>query len=122
MKNILRQSAFFAFFIVCVSVWLYFEMQPKAKAEKLSPAAFDAARIFKENCAKCHSQDGRAKSLRGKLSGARDLTDANWQAEVSDERIFNSITNGRKKMPAFGKKLSSDEINSLVAFVRGLKK
>lgn len=122
MKNILRQSAFFAFFIVCVSAWFYLELSLKAKTEKFSPAAFDAAQIFKENCAKCHGKDGRAKSLHAKFVGARNLTDADWQAEVSDERIFNSITNGRKKMPAFGKKLSADEINSLVAFIRGLKK
>lgn len=122
MKNILRQSVFFAFFVVCVSSWLYFETKPKANTEIFSPAAFNAAEIFKKNCASCHGKDGRAKSLRGKFSGARNLTDAKWQAEVSDERIFNSISNGRGKMPSFSKKLSSEEINSLVAYVRGLKK
>jgi mono/diheme cytochrome c family protein len=122
MKNILRQGVFFAFFIVCVSMLIYFEARAKADSEKFSPAAFDAAQIYKNNCASCHGKDGRAKSLRGKFLGARNLTDAGWQTEVSDERIFNSITNGRKKMPAFSKKLSSEEINSLVAYVRGLKK
>jgi len=41
---------------------------------------------------------------------------------VSDERIFNSIMNGKGKMPAFGKKLSEPEIDALVTHVRGLKK
>jgi len=41
---------------------------------------------------------------------------------VSDEHIFNVITNGRKKMPAFGKKLSKEEIDALVDYVRKLKK
>jgi len=60
--------------------------------------------------------------LKGKLKHARDLTDATWQDRVSDERLFNSIMNGKGKMPAFGKKISEQEADSLVAYVRGLKK
>ena len=82
----------------------------------------DASTLFARNCAKCHGKDGRAKTFRGKLTGARNLTDAEWQANVSDERLFNSITNGRGKMPSFGKKLTSAQIESLVAHVRSLKK
>jgi len=41
---------------------------------------------------------------------------------VSDERIFNAIMNGKGKMPAYGKKLSQQEIDTLVTFVRGLRK
>jgi mono/diheme cytochrome c family protein len=36
--------------------------------------------------------------------------------------MFNSISNGRGKMPGFGKKFSEAEINALVAYVRKLKK
>ena len=58
------------------------------------------------------------------FSHARDLTDAQWQTDVSDARIFNSIMNGRNvrgNMPAFSDKLKEKEANSLVTFVRGLK-
>ena len=82
----------------------------------------DAAALFKDKCASCHGKDGRAKTFKAKFNGARNLTDARWQEEVTDERVFNSITNGRGKMPAFGKKLTDAEVESLVAFVRGLKK
>jgi mono/diheme cytochrome c family protein len=81
-----------------------------------------AAELFSRNCAKCHGKDGRAKGFKGKLSGARNLTDPEWQERVSDERIFNSIKNGKGRMPAFGKKLSAAEVESLVQYVRGLKK
>ena len=81
-----------------------------------------AAAIFGRRCASCHGRDGRANTSKGRLRSARDLTDPNWQADVSDERIFNSITNGRGKMPSYGKKLSEAEINSLVLYVRDLKK
>ena len=82
----------------------------------------DAAAIYAKSCATCHGKDGRAKTFKAKFNRARNLTDSGWQAEVSDERIYNSISNGRgKKMPAFGKKLSEAEINELVAYVRRLK-
>jgi mono/diheme cytochrome c family protein len=82
----------------------------------------DVGSLYTKKCAECHGKDGRAKSFRGKLSHARDLTDAEWQQRVSDERIYNSISNGKGKMPAFGKKLSEAEINSLAKYVRDLKK
>ena len=82
----------------------------------------DANSLFAKNCATCHGKDGRAKTFKAKLNHARNLTDPEWQASVTDERLFNSITNGRGHMPAWGKKLTEAEINSLVAYVRQLKK
>ncbi len=81
-----------------------------------------AAAIYGRKCASCHGKDGRANTFKGKLRSARNLTNPQWHADVSDERIFNSITNGRGKMPSYAKKLSEAEINSLVSYVRGLMK
>ena len=85
-------------------------------------ASRSAAETYTKSCASCHGKDGRAKTFKGKLKHTRDLTDPEWQAKASDERIFYSITNGKGKMPSFGKKLSEPEINALVTYVRGLKK
>ena len=88
-----------------------------------SSGARTAAELYTKNCASCHGRDGRAKTFKAKFNHARNLTDSAWQDEVSDERIFNSIRNGRgKKMPAYNRKLSDPEIESLVAFVRALRK
>jgi cytochrome c6 len=81
----------------------------------------DAATLFAKRCATCHGKDGRAKTFKAKFNKARDLTDSEWQAGVTDERLFNSITRGRGKMPPFGKKLTDAQAESLVAYVRGLK-
>ena len=83
-----------------------------------------ATQTYRRYCVSCHGIDGKAKTSKGKYSHARDLTDAQWQDDVSDERIFNSIMNGRNtrgNMPAFANKLSQQEVDSLVSFVRGLK-
>jgi mono/diheme cytochrome c family protein len=85
------------------------------------PAA-SAAELYAKQCASCHGKDGRAKTIKGRLKHARNLTDGEWQEKVSDERIFNSITNGKEKMPTFGKKLSQEQIESLVTYVRAFKK
>ena len=79
-----------------------------------------AAEIYAKHCASCHGKDGRAKTFKAKFNHARDLTDPLWQDEVSDEGLFNSIMNGKKKMPAYRKKLSEMQVNSLIAYVRTL--
>ena len=89
-----------------------------------TPNARTAAQMYRRYCVSCHGNDGRAKTSKGKFSHARDLADAQWQGEVSDERIFNSIMNGRNvrgNMPAFSNKLNEKEADSLVSFVRKFK-
>jgi mono/diheme cytochrome c family protein len=83
-----------------------------------------APQLYRRYCVSCHRSDGKAKTSKGKFSHARDLTDAEWQTDVSDERIFNSIMNGRNvrgNMPAFADKLNEKEADSLVTFVRSFK-
>jgi len=87
-----------------------------------SAKAFEASSVFNSKCASCHGKDGRARSLHGKHEHARDLTSAEWQDSVSDERIYNSISNGKGKMPAFKKKLSDSQIDELVNYVRRFRK
>jgi mono/diheme cytochrome c family protein len=81
-----------------------------------------APELYAKNCASCHGRDGRGKTIKGKLKHARDLADSGWQDRVSDERIFNSVMNGKGKMPAYGKKISEPEIDALVSYVRALRK
>ena len=95
----------------------------RAGTASLFPGAGDAKSTYDLKCAKCHGRDGRGKTVRGRATHARDLTVAQWQNDVTDERLFNSISNGRgKKMPGFKKNLSESEIDALVAYVRRLKR
>lgn len=83
-----------------------------------------APQLYRKYCISCHGSDGRAKTSKGKFNHARDLTDAEWHEDVSDERIFNSIMNGRNvrgNMPAFSNKLKQKEAESLVNFVRQMR-
>lgn len=122
MKKQTQRSTLALSAFCCLLVWL----GATARTAPLSPQnepprARDAATLYAKNCATCHGKDGRAKTFKAKFNRARNLADAEWQQNTSDERLFNSIANGRGKMPAFVKKFSESEINALVAFVRQLK-
>jgi mono/diheme cytochrome c family protein len=101
---------------------LIFGSRTYAGPENSVASPIDARSTFDAKCAKCHGKDGRGKSMRGKLIHARDLTSAQWQNDVTDERLFNSVSNGRGKMPSFKKQFSDADIDALVAYVRNLKK
>lgn len=85
-------------------------------------AVADAATIYNRQCVSCHGRDGRGRTRKGRQNHARDMTSASWQDDVSDERLFNSINNGRGKMPAFRKKISENDIDALVAYVRRMRR
>jgi len=85
-------------------------------------AAGDARSVYNSKCASCHGRDGRARTAKARREHARDMTTGEWQDSVSDERIYNSISNGKGKMPSFKKKLSDAQIDELVNYVRRLRR
>ena len=108
--------------LLCTSVLVPPAFTVVAATDRNAQNDQDVQVVFAKHCASCHGKDGRAKTFKGKLSSARNLTDPKWQDSVTDERIFNSIANGRGKMPSFNKKLTDAEIDKLAAYVRTLKK
>lgn len=89
--------------------------------------AADAEQNWTKNCAACHGKDGRGETKAGKKAGTKDMTDAKYQEQITDEKAINSIKNGikedgKEKMKPFAAKLTDDEIKELVAKVRSFKK
>ena len=56
--------------------------------------------LFKQYCAKCHGEDGKADTPRGKQMKARNFTDAEWQQSMSDADLIDSVTNGKGRHAA----------------------
>ncbi|MCA1580496.1 MAG: cytochrome c [Acidobacteria bacterium] len=69
---------------------------------------------YVEYCAKCHGEDGKGNTPKGKQLMARDFTDAEWQSAKSDAELIKIVTKGGEDMPAFGKKFSKEQIQNLV--------
>ena len=90
------------------------------RAEESSEATFLAggSDIYNQSCASCHGADGKAQTARGKRKGATDLT----KSAISNAKGIKVISSGRGSMPGFKDGLSPDEINSVMAYIRGFRK
>ncbi|MDX8414241.1 MAG: cytochrome c [Mariprofundales bacterium] len=66
----------------------------------------DASKIYSKKCKMCHKFD------RKKIGPA--FKDMNKDAAS----LKNTLINGRKMMPKFGKKLSGEEIDAMIAFIQ----
>lgn len=81
--------------------------------------------IWKAKCKSCHGEDGKADTKTGKKEKIEDMTTAAWQKEWTDEKQRKMINDGskdNKKMKPFKDKLSADEIDGLIKYVRDLVK
>jgi mono/diheme cytochrome c family protein len=82
---------------------------PATETTAAAGGDIDAAAIFAANCATCHGAGGEGgvgPDLRG---------------EDNTDRIVTQVTNGGGAMPAFGDKLSGDEISALADYVISLE-
>lgn len=120
MKRLPRRFLLFILTVIGAAVLSLFNVLGAIKTNEA--AAGDAATIYNRQCVSCHGRDGRGRTRKGRQTHARDMTAASWQDDVTDERLFNSISNGRNKMPAFRKKISENDIDALVSYVRRLRR
>src|SRR5215510_13059301 len=92
----------------------------------LSARAADAKTVWAKDCVKCHGEDGKGKTKMGEKLGVKDYTDPKVQDAMKDDQMAKAIKEGIKegdktKMKGFSE-LSGDEVKSLVAYIRSLKK
>jgi mono/diheme cytochrome c family protein len=88
-------------------------------------SAEDAAELWTQKCKSCHGPDGRAQTQMGKKESIVDLSQPAWQKAQTDEDIREVITEGssrNKKMKPYKEKLTPEQIDSLVKYVRTFKK
>lgn len=72
--------------------------------------------LYNRNCARCHGTDGKSETSKGIELAATDLTGSKVQ-KMNRRKISAVISNGDGDMPAFNKKLSKAEIDSLANYV-----
>jgi mono/diheme cytochrome c family protein len=75
---------------------------------------------WQKQCATCHGRRGKGDGPSSTMVKARDLTNADFQATLTDEQIAKVIREGKDKMPAFN--LPDSIIQGLVQHVRGMAK
>ena len=97
--------------------------EAKARKNPLQPseAALKSARaLYGENCANCHGDGGKgdgSEAMRYDPKPA-DFTDGLHMNTVTDGALFYQISQGRKPMPAFKRRMTEDQRWELVLLVR----
>ena len=97
--------------------------EAKSRKNPLQPSdlAVKAARgLYKENCAQCHGDTGKgdgSEALRYEPKPA-DFTDTPHMSSVTDGALFYQISQGRKPMPAFKRRMTEDQRWQLVLLIR----
>ena len=129
----LRKLLFAALLLlICVLVvyWLTQENKPWVVPEEYkklknplsaSESNLKAARqIYVDECAQCHGERGQGDGpeARSHYPLPADLTDAKLLVNVTDGEIFYQISEGRRPMPSFKRRLTQDQRWQLVLLVR----
>ena len=97
-----------------VAIAIVFFINSAARAQGNGEKLYNA-----NKCASCHGADGAANVPAGKALKARDFHSPEVKAE-KDSDLTAVLTNGKGKMPAYGKQLKPAEIAELVAYSRAL--
>lgn len=97
--------------------------EEKLRKNPLEPSAtnLNAAKpVYNEYCANCHGDTGKGDGSDAMMydPAPSNLTDRQHMNHVTDGEIFYQITQGRKPMPSFRKKLTEGQRWQLVILVR----
>jgi mono/diheme cytochrome c family protein len=88
-----------------------------------SESTLKAARgIYIDECAQCHGERGKGDGPEAAMHSPApsDITEAKHMNTVTDGEIFYQISEGRKPMPSFKRRLTEEQRWGLVLFVRAL--
>ena len=86
-----------------------------------TPSNLDSARqLYHDHCAQCHGEAGKGDGPEAWMHrpAPADLTDAARMAKTTDGAMFYQITEGRRPMPAFKKRMTDDQRWQLVLLLR----
>ena len=78
------------------------------------------SRTFQRSCSGCHGADGRGVHRLGLVKQPRDLTEAEFHAQISDDQLRQVIRVGKGQMPAFGGLMADEDLNHVITFIRSL--
>jgi len=126
-----RQSAIVVLLLVFLGVTAVLLKDALFRRGEETPAATAAPRgraLYDAHCAVCHGSAGRGDGPGARVvrQPMRDFSDPAAMQAVSDRFLFDITKKGSSQfgrsnaMPAWGMKLSDNEIHDVVAYIRSL--
>jgi len=122
-----------AFALICLSIgFAAFHRTPwvvpteaKERKNPLSTADVNLGatkQLYIDHCSDCHGDSGKGDGSEAMMyePTPSDLTDTARMNKLTDGEIYYQITEGRKPMPSFRKRLTEDQRWQMVIFVRSL--
>ena len=106
--------------VLAAGLWLIDHAAPAANAQ-------DAKQLYDKSCNMCHGPSGKGDGPAGKMLKPPPADFGMALKGKADADVAKIIKEGGKAagksaaMPAYGSKLSDDQINSLVQLVKGFK-
>jgi mono/diheme cytochrome c family protein len=88
-----------------------------------SAADLDTVRpIFRDKCAACHGYTGKGDGHDAALYDPKppDFTSARRMSGITDGELYYKLTEGRKPMPSFKKRLSDEQRWRMILLIRTL--
>jgi len=78
-------------------------------------------KIFAQRCASCHGPDGKGNAQMAEKLKVK-IPDLATSAGKSDAELLKLLSEGKKPMPPFGKMLSKDQMETVIAYAKQLAK
>jgi mono/diheme cytochrome c family protein len=131
-KLLLRKLLFaglLALIVISAGLALFREttfITPASEKERKNPLPATAANLtaakplYSEFCANCHGDTGKGDGSDAMMYDPppENLTDAAKMSKTTDGEIFYQVTQGKKPMPSFRKRLTEEQRWQLVLLVR----
>lgn len=116
----------FAVFLIVVPALIVMELSgchhlpPSKPLSELTPRESAGRQVFLDQCARCHYPDSD-RGLRGPgLLGLFRQPYLRSGVAANDQRVTDLILRGRNIMPAFGNRISENQLEDLMAYLHTL--
>jgi mono/diheme cytochrome c family protein len=131
-----RKSLFALLLIVIATAGIYTILQnrpwtvPEGAKQRKNPLTSSEAilqsirPLYGDKCASCHGNAGKGDGHDASLydPAPTNFTDATHLSAVTDGELFYKLSEGRKPMPSFKKRLTEDQRWQLILLLRSFAK
>jgi mono/diheme cytochrome c family protein len=113
--------------VIALALSLILAQSPTPAPAPVAPQPEGKKLFTKAKCIKCHGEDGKGDTDKGQELKAPDFTSPGFRKEATDDEMTDVILNGSKDhktlkilMPPYKDKLTQEEVQVLVRYVRSL--